>query len=324
MDLITDEFQCALRDYAYLINQSYLKKDILKLVGDRYQLTRMQRLLLNRGIFRQTDIDVRNRKRVSVISEAKIYVDALNVLFTIGNYLLGRQVFVSNDGFLRDGGEITGKLHQDESFIRAADLLMIYLSNYREKEYIFLIDEPVQGSIEVQSMLNSKIIEHHLKGTAYTVTDPDIELIKMSEGLIATSDSEVIEQSDTRVIDLAYEVLTHNFQPDFINLAKKSGFSRKSTFSIFFVQINSLVIVTITSSGILKRVNLFIFQMILPTRYTLLHRERSRYSIIPNPERKLLRTCFLKEIYSENWQFWGRKGEKILHSRHRIKLLFVS
>jgi len=219
MDLITDEFQCALRDYAYLINQSYLKKDILKLVGDRYQLTRMQRLLLNRGIFRQTDIDVRNRKRVSVISEAKIYVDALNVLFTIGNYLLGRQVFVSNDGFLRDGGEITGKLHQDESFIRAADLLMIYLSNYREKEYIFLIDEPVQGSIEVQSMLNSKIIEHHLKGTAYTVTDPDIELIKMSEGLIATSDSEVIEQSDTRVIDLAYEVLTHNFQPDFINLA---------------------------------------------------------------------------------------------------------
>ncbi len=219
MDLITDEFRNALRDYAYLINRSYPKRNILKLVGDRYQLTRMQRLLLNRGIFRQGDIELRTSKRVSAINEPKVYIDALNVLFTIGNYLLGRIVFISNDGFLRDGGEITGKLHQDESFVRAVDLLLIYLSTCPEQEYIFLIDEPVKGSTEVHQLLISMISEYNIKGTASIVTDPDDVLIKMSEGLIATSDSEIIEQSDLKVIDLAYEVLTGNFQPDFINLA---------------------------------------------------------------------------------------------------------
>jgi hypothetical protein len=219
MDFITDEFRNAVRDYAYLLNGSYPRKEILKLVGDRYQLTRVQRLLLNRGIFRQADVETRNRKKISTISETRVYIDALNVLFTIGNYLLGRIVFISNDGFLRDGGEITGKLHQDESFIRATDLLMNYLVQYREPYYQFLIDEPVPGSNEVRQLIDTMLEEHHLSGNAYTVADPDEALIRISGGLIATSDSEVIEQSDNKVLDLAFEVLNSNFQPGFINLS---------------------------------------------------------------------------------------------------------
>ena len=97
---------------------------------------------------------------------------------------------------------------------------MKYLVQYSETDYQFLIDEPVPGSNEVKQLIVTMLKDHKLNGNACTVTDPDEVLIRISDGLIATSDSEVIEQSDNRVLDLAFEVLNSNFQPDFINLSE--------------------------------------------------------------------------------------------------------
>lgn len=218
-DPLTDDFLAALRDYAYLLNHTYPKKEALKLVGDRFRLDRMQRLLLNRGVFGPADSGNRSITGLSDVTETRVHIDALNVLFTIGNYLLGRPVFISNDGFLRDGGEITGKLHRDRTFGRAAEMLMKHLSEHKDKEYVFLVDKPVQGSGEIRQLLEARMNDHGIKGKVSLVRDPDPEMIRLSGGVIATSDSEVIDQFGGPVLDLAREVLETNFSPDFIDLA---------------------------------------------------------------------------------------------------------
>ena len=219
-ELITDEFVLALKDYYYLINKSYPRTESLKLTGNRYLLNKMQRIMLNRGIFREEEAGSRMRKKVSVFTCQTVYIDGYNVLFTIGNYLLGRPVFISNDFFLRDAGDIHGKLHKGKPFSRALELLMDWLKNFRQNEYIILLDQPVPGSAEAGQMVNERFRDSSIRGEALTVPDTDDVLIRLADGMIATSDSGIIDQSDKQVMDIAFEVLSGAFRPQFINLAE--------------------------------------------------------------------------------------------------------
>lgn len=219
-ELITNGFILALKDYYYLINRSYSRTECLKLTGNRYMLNKMQRIVLSRGIFRKDEAESRGKKKVTGFTHHRVYIDGYNVLFTIGNYLLGRPVFISNDSFLRDAGEVHGKLHKGKPLLRAFDLLLQYLEHFRQKEFIVLLDQPVPGSIDVQKIINELIRNSSLEGEARTVPDPDEVLIRLTDGMIATSDSEIIDQTDKQVIDVASEVLTGAFQPAFINLSE--------------------------------------------------------------------------------------------------------
>ncbi len=176
--------------------------------------------MLNRGIFREEEAGSRLRKKVSVFTCQTIYIDGYNVLFTIGNYLLGRPVFISNDFFLRDAGEIHGKLHKGKPFTRTLELLMDWLKNFRQNEYVILLDQPVPGSVEAGQMINEMIRDSSMKGEALIVPDPDDVMIRLADGMIATSDSVIIDQSDKQVMDIAFEVLSGAFQPPYINLAE--------------------------------------------------------------------------------------------------------
>ena len=98
-DIITDDFTKAARDFAYLMDQHYPRKSILKIVGDRYMLNSFQRVLLSRGVFTDSDLRRRIRKTITGIEGKEVYVDAYNILFTVCNYLLGRMVFIGNDHF---------------------------------------------------------------------------------------------------------------------------------------------------------------------------------------------------------------------------------
>jgi len=222
-ELITDEFISALKDYYYLINRSYPRTECLKLTGNRYMLNKMQRIILTRGIFREEQTVSRISKQVSVFTSRKVYIDGYNVLFTIGNYLLGRPVFISNDLFLRDAGEIPGKLHKGEQFMRTIELLMEWLKNFCQNEYIILLDRPVPGSVEAGQVVNEMIRNSSLKGEALTVPYPDDILIQLTDGMIATSDSEIIDQAGTQVMDISCEILLAAFRPQFINLAELLG-----------------------------------------------------------------------------------------------------
>ena len=49
-NIITENFKNAIIDYSYLLEKDYPHKAILKIIGDRYLLTGLQRSILFRGI----------------------------------------------------------------------------------------------------------------------------------------------------------------------------------------------------------------------------------------------------------------------------------
>lgn len=219
-DVINDEFIRAARDFVYLMNQHYPRKTILKIVGDRYLLNTFQRILLSRGIFSDEDIQLRIQKTIDKIDSRSIWIDAYNIFFTISNYLLGRIVFVSNDRFLRDAGEVYGKLHKEPVFTKAIDLTMNYLKKMGPSNVQFLLDKPISQSAELAGMLRARLETELIPGNAQIDKNPDAVLIRQCSGIIASSDSDILNETELPIVDLAQLVLADSFTLDLPDLGK--------------------------------------------------------------------------------------------------------
>ena len=219
-DIITDEFKASMRDYAYLLNQHYPRKAILKIVGDRYMLNTFQRILLNRGIFPDKAVKSRINRTTGDIAGRELHIDAYNVLFTISNYLLGRIVFISNDLFLRDAGEVFGKLHKDPVFPRSLDLLVEYLDRMQPGRVEFHIDKPVSYSAELARSVRQILAQKGISGDARLEKNPDAMLIQLNNGIVATSDSDILDQTGMPVTDLAHFVLKDRFSLNLPDLGR--------------------------------------------------------------------------------------------------------
>jgi hypothetical protein len=217
-EIFSDYFRQAIRDFSYLIENEYPRKAILKLTGDRYLLNKTQRTLLNRGILRKKDAVARYKKTVNSIADSVLFIDTYNVLHIISNYLLGRIVFISSDGFIRDAGETYGKLHGEEIFMKSIGYLMEFLEQAAPSEVVFYIDNPVAYSGDLADRLRICLKEKKLRGGAFTVKNPDKVLIMKKEGIIATSDSEVMNEADCKICDLPAMVLNSRFQLQIIDL----------------------------------------------------------------------------------------------------------
>ena len=216
--LLTDEFIFAARDYYYLLDSGYPQKSVLKLVSDKFALNRYQRILLYRGITSSSAVGIRHSKTTGELESSELHIDTYNVLYTISNYILGRTVFVSNDGFLRDTGEVFKKLSAEKLFDQVIRMVFDYLSTQHPYIIRFHIDSPVPFSGKLAVFLNNMIENYSLKGEATTVKSPDHTLKQLNQGVIATSDSAIMDQTGGMITDLPRQVISTYYQPEFIDL----------------------------------------------------------------------------------------------------------
>jgi hypothetical protein len=219
-EIFSDNFRQAIWDFSYLIENEYPRKAVLQLTGDRYLLTRAQRTLLNRGIMRKRDAIDRYKKTINSIRDSRLFIDTYNVLLIISNYLLGRIVFISTDGFIRDAGETHAKIIRDNVFMRSVEFLIEYLGNEKPSEIVFYVDNPVSYSGDLAEQLRERLREKELKGEVNVVNNPDKELILQKDGIIATSDSEVMNGTKCRICDLAAMVLKSRFKLQLTDLGE--------------------------------------------------------------------------------------------------------
>ncbi len=206
-------------DYLYLLERSYSTSSALKLVGDRYRLGATERSMLCRGVAPRRDAARRKETRANSPRGANLLVDGHNVLFTVVNYLGGRQLFVGNDGFLRDSGELHGSLGASGDLARAARIVLDLLAAEAPESVLFALDGPVSRSGELAAELREGILTRGIPGGAEPVRSPDFALKEREEGMIATSDSGIIDRARVPVLDLARAALDRAFSPDFPDLA---------------------------------------------------------------------------------------------------------
>lgn len=223
-ELLTDAFKQAMKDYSFLLDKDYPERPALKLAGDRYRLSGLQRTVLFRGITAAGKARSRQSKIFHLLKGKPLHVDGYNVLFTVMNYLLGKTVFISNDGLMRDSGGTYGGIEDETFFYKAVDLFLDFIKKSEVGPVIIYLDSPVSGSTSHKNELESRMHRAGIDGEVVLEKEADVRLKEVSDGIIATSDSEIIDAADCNVFDLARKCLEANYELDIPVLTRHDFF----------------------------------------------------------------------------------------------------
>jgi hypothetical protein len=215
-------FKEAIEDYRYLRNRHYPPRALLKLVGDRYRLTRVQRNCLFRGVITDEVCGIRKNKLAGyeAIKACCIGIDWYNVLITVESYLKGYPVFVSDDGMVRDASGIHGNYRTTKITDRAIAEIFSVLSELTPGRIDLFIDSPVSYSGQMAGELREGMNQHfHIPFSIEVVPSADFPL-KNYDGIVISSDSIILDHA-TIIFDLARYVLSEHFHftpPELQNL----------------------------------------------------------------------------------------------------------
>ncbi len=223
VDVFTPSFREAMRDYRFLADRGYPARSTVELVGDRYALSRSQRSILYRGVFSAEESSRRRGSLSPSISSGILYIDGFNVLLSVAHYLAGRTLYIATDGFLRDDGEAEGKKANTESVIRAAELACRYLRDHPRTSPVFILDSRLDSAEPAISFIREAL--GPVNGTAcpvraLSIDDPDPFLSRVTDGLVATADSRVIDRLSVPAFDLARDILFTFHRPSIPDLSE--------------------------------------------------------------------------------------------------------
>lgn len=156
------------------------------------------------------------------------------MLFTILNFLLGRPLFVSRDGYLRDVGGTRGRVLQEQKFFHGARTMLRYLGRDHSVgvPVEVLFDEPVDRSRDHAARLrelyeeefpDNHVLSYHeaaFRLISHAAPAVDAALINANPSwVIATTDSRIIDRTACPVVDLASEVLRTAYGISAVDLA---------------------------------------------------------------------------------------------------------
>jgi hypothetical protein len=204
----------AVNDYRLLLDRGYPETSVRELVGDRYRLPSAERRALYRGVS-STDHSAQRAARRETVQPADVQrfgIDGLNVLYTIAAYLLGIPVFVSTDGFVRDVAELHGDDLPTPILGRAAGLLVDAVSH--DVGATVYLDRKADLAGGAGRLLEQE--GPHL--VVRVVTSADAALVSQGDGVIATSDTSVIDRATLPVLDMPAVVLRKRFQAELSDL----------------------------------------------------------------------------------------------------------
>ncbi len=196
-------------DFFFFQNRSYPRPAALDWVGNRYNLSASERMLLRRGVFGQAIALSRQRKLQlgNNWQEELIFVDGHNVQITIESHIENRPLLRANDGAIRDLAGQSSRFRLSETGNLAIDMVFKFLENFPPREIIFLFDEPMSRSGELASIYRERLRKLHIQGEANAVSVPEKEFA-YEKGIVASSDGAVIDSS-ARWIDLACSVIDY-------------------------------------------------------------------------------------------------------------------
>jgi hypothetical protein len=221
----TENFRQALQDYIFLLEKKYPEKTVLDMVATRHSLNHFERSILYRGVATKEYAQKRKLKLVTIeqLSNGTLHIDLFNVLFTIAAYLRGHPVYIAMDDLLRDASESHGKGDWEVHLDQALDILLDFLKELPVEKNILYLDNPLEYGLAIAEKLRN--LARHSDPRIHLIADPSPDhLIKeVKTGVLATSDSTIIDKSPLPVVDLALAVLTSKYEPKIARLEEEAG-----------------------------------------------------------------------------------------------------
>lgn len=209
------DLSSAAADYLFLLNRGYPENPAVRLIGDRYRLSREERIMLFRGLSPTKKAEERRKKLVPEPCSREIHVDGYNVFFTILNYRQGKRVFLSSDGFLRDAGGVHGRI-SDQTLLREILRGVIFFLRERNVETVRIyLDAPVSRSGEHGALIRQLLPAAGLAGSPVLCDSADYCLKAARPACASTSDSGIIDALGCGIYDLARSFLEIRYDAEF-------------------------------------------------------------------------------------------------------------
>ncbi|MFH1092385.1 MAG: DUF434 domain-containing protein, partial [Pseudomonadota bacterium] len=131
----------AAQDFRYLLGKGYARPGALMFVGNRYQLPKSEREILNRGVYPEAEARTRRERLVTSdrLKGRTVGLDGHNVLITVESALLGRELVACDDGLIRDTAGLSSSYRPSETTDRALDLILNYLERQKATSVLFFL-----------------------------------------------------------------------------------------------------------------------------------------------------------------------------------------
>jgi len=207
----TNNFAEACATYKLLRDKGYPEKATLKLVGDRHELSRIQRNCMFRGVIGELTAARRRVKIVgpSVVSGQPLGLDWYNVLITVESYLRGQVLFVADDGMVRDASAAHGSYRPAGHTGAAIEEIVQEIARLQPGRLDVYIDMPIAFSGLMAEEVRARLARLPFGSDVALAPSADYPL-KAYAGIVASADSAVLESS-AMVLDLARAVLAARF-----------------------------------------------------------------------------------------------------------------
>ncbi|MCG8648760.1 MAG: DUF434 domain-containing protein, partial [Pirellulales bacterium] len=156
-------------------SRQYGAASSVKLVGDRYNLDRRQRVAISRCACGddQRDSRLENQMRCADLAACSLWIDGFNVLTTIEAAMSGGVILLARDGCYRDMASMHGSYRTVEETEAALIALGEVLAPLRLSECHWLLDQPVSNSGRLKTMLRDVAQRFDWNWSVELVPDPD-------------------------------------------------------------------------------------------------------------------------------------------------------
>jgi hypothetical protein len=200
-------------DFYLLQNRGYPRTSALEWVGNRYQLTQVERQLLLRGVFSQKTALHRQARRCRGEDwlGRLLVVDGHNVQITVESAILGRILLKGNDGALRDLAGQSARYRLTEASEVAQDWIFGFLSEFRPREVLFLFDAPMSHSGLLAEQYRKRLRKNGLRGESRAVPVPESEI--PADGCVAASSDQAVIDGSSVWLDLAAASIDRSAAP---------------------------------------------------------------------------------------------------------------
>ena len=203
------ELRQAVHDVCWLLGRGYGIASATELAGDRYHLTRRQRIAVARCACSSQANDRRQRHCVAApqLQGRELWLDGFNVLTAVETALGGGVILIGRDGCCRDVAGVYSHYHKVEETVPALQAIGRMASQWGVAECRWWLDSPVFNSGRLKGIILEVGAEAGWPWQVELVTNPD-RVLSAAEQIVSSSDHAILDRCQ-RWCNVARQVIAN-------------------------------------------------------------------------------------------------------------------
>jgi hypothetical protein len=185
----------AVYDVCWLLDRGYGIASATELAGDRYHLTRRQRIAVGRC---SCSGPARERRQSHCVAQAQLqgrelWLDGFNVLTAVETALGGGVILIGRDGCCRDVAGVYSHYHKVEETVPALQAIGRMVAQLGVTECRWWLDSPVFNSGRLKGIILGVAAETGWPWQVELVTNPD-RVLSGAEQIVSSSDHVILDR----------------------------------------------------------------------------------------------------------------------------------